>query len=107
MTSSQPSLPSRLAVVTFYWLPAWMLTTWGTTWLATPAFDALAARGVVLDAMMAPGDDLAATLHAVLGPVCERLGYLPTLASLLVTDAPAVARGPLGRRFRDVVEEPA
>ena len=107
MTSSQPSLPSRLAVVTLDWLPAWMLTTWGTTWLATPAFDALAARGVVLDAMMAPGDDLAATLQAVLGPVCERLGDLPTLASLLVTDAPAVARGPLGRRFRDVVEEPA
>ena len=107
MTSSQTSSSGRLAVVTFDWLPAWMLTSWGTTWLATPAFDALAARGVVFDAMMAPGDDLAATLRAVVGPACERLGGLPSLASLLVTDTPAVARGPLGRHFRDVVEEPA
>jgi len=106
MTSISRSPPGRLALVTFDWLPAWMLTTWGTTWLATPAFDALAAKGITFDNVLAAGDDLATTLNAVVGPASE-VAERRQVASLLVTDADDVARGPLGRRFRDVLVEPA
>ncbi len=108
MTSSPSVSPAgRLAVVTFDWLPAWMLATWGTTWLATPAFDRLAARGVTLDAVMAPGADLETNLNAVIGPASRRLGQLNDWESFLVSDSPAVARSPLAGGFCDVLEEPA
>jgi len=97
----------RLALVTLDWLPAWMLSTWGATWLATPTFDRLAARGVALDAVMAAGDDMQATLQAVVGPACGLLEQQQIPSSLLVTDATAVSRSADFSCFQDVFEEPA
>lgn len=108
MTTSSPHQPlHRFAVVSFDWLPAWMLSTWGATWVATPAFDRLAARGVTLDAVMAPGDDAAATLQAVFGEMCQRRGGEGLAQSVLVTDSESVARGPLAAGFGQVLVEPA
>lgn len=97
----------RLALITFDWLPAWMLSTWGSTWLATPTFDRLAARGLTLDAMMAAGDSLQATLGAVVGPACRALGTPAIPSSILTTDTEPVARSPLAAGFGRVLEEPA
>jgi hypothetical protein len=108
MTTSPFNRPDRrLAVVTFDWLPAWMLSTWGATWLATPAFDRLAARGVVLDAAMASGGDLAATLQSLIGPVCQRREAAGLAESVLVTDSEELARWPLAACFGRVITEPA
>jgi hypothetical protein len=95
----------RLVVVTFDWLPAWLLSTWGTTWIATPAFDRLAARGVVLDGVMATSDNAEETLDAMVGRPHASLDAAGGGPTLLVTDSQSVGRGPLGRRFDSVIEE--
>ena len=107
MTTPPAGACGRLALVTFDWLPAWMLSTWGATWLATPAFDRLAARGVTLDAVMAVSDCGEATLAALVGGGCACLQRGRVASSLLLTDTPAVSREPRYRCFRDVLEEPA
>lgn len=107
MPPSSNAADHRLALITFDWLPAWMLSTWGATWLATPAFDRLAARGVTLDAVMTPGEALEATLEAVVGRACRALGKPGLPASVLVTDTETVARSPLATGFATVLEEPA
>lgn len=56
-----------LLVVAVDRLPAWILPAYGATWVAMPRLTALAARGVVLDRMIATGDDPAATLCDLLG----------------------------------------
>jgi hypothetical protein len=106
-TSSSPRPLHRFAIVSFDWLPAWTLSTWGATWVATPAFDRLAARGVTLDAVMAPGDDAAATLQAVFADMCRRRGREGLAQSVLVTDSESLACGPLAAGFGQVVVEPA
>jgi arylsulfatase A-like enzyme len=56
-----------LLVVTIDRLPAWMLSAYGATWVATPELDRLAARGLVFDRVITPATDPLATLDAVWG----------------------------------------
>ncbi len=49
-----PDSSTGLLVVTIDRLPAWMAAAWGGTWVATPALDTVAARGVVFDRVLAP-----------------------------------------------------
>jgi arylsulfatase A-like enzyme len=76
-----------------------MLAAYGTTWVATPALDSLAARGVVFDRMIAPSIAARDTLHDLLAaapPAGQPLlaaaaagGWRP----VVVTDDAAVAAG--------------
>ena len=50
-------MPGPLLVVTIDRLPAWILPAYGATWVATPALDRLAARGVVFDGLVATSDE--------------------------------------------------
>jgi arylsulfatase A-like enzyme len=56
----------RLLVVTVDRLPAWMLAAYGATWVATPALDSLAARGVVFDRVITPSVAARDTLRDLL-----------------------------------------
>jgi arylsulfatase A-like enzyme len=56
-----------LLVVTIDRLPAWMLSAYGATWVATPELDRLAARGIVFDRVITPVVDPCETLDAVWG----------------------------------------
>ena len=58
--------PAGLLVVTVDRLPAWMLAAYGATWVATPALDSLAARGVVFDRVITPSMAVGDTLHDLL-----------------------------------------
>jgi len=58
--------PQGLLVVTIDRLPAWMLAAYGGTWVATPALDGLAARGVVFDRVITPSIAARDTLHELL-----------------------------------------
>ncbi len=49
-------IPGGLLVVTLDRLPAWILPAFGCTWVGTPALDALAARGLLLDRVIARSD---------------------------------------------------
>jgi arylsulfatase A-like enzyme len=51
------SAPAGILVVTVDRLPAWILPAYGATWVAMPGLDALAGRGLVLDRLIACGDD--------------------------------------------------
>jgi arylsulfatase A-like enzyme len=100
-------LPAGLLVVTIDRLPAWMLAAYGATWVATPALDSLAARGVVFDRVITPSVAARDTLHDLLTaeaaadqplgqPLCQPLltaaaasGWRP----VVVTDDAAVAAG--------------
>ena len=48
--------PDGLIVITLDRLPGWMLSATGCTWVAMPALDALAARGLVFDRLIADTD---------------------------------------------------
>ena len=74
----------RILVVTLDRLPAWILPAHGSTWVAMPAVDALAGRGLLFDRVIATGDDDLATLRDL------GLGDLGADA-IVVTDAPHVA----------------
>jgi len=54
-------------VVTIDRLPAWILPAYGSTWLATPALDRLASRGVVLDQLLGTHTRAAANIAALAG----------------------------------------
>lgn len=75
---------TRILVVTLDRLPAWILPAYGSTWVAMPALDALAGRGLLFDRVIATGADDLATLRDLglsgLGP-----------EAVVVTDAPQVA----------------
>ena len=58
--------PAGLLVVTIDRLPAWMLAAYGATWVATPALDSLAARGVVFDRVITPSIAARDMLHDLL-----------------------------------------
>jgi hypothetical protein len=94
-----------LLVVTVDRLPAWMLSTWGATWVSTPAFDGLAAAGITLDRLIATGVDPRATLADLThdGRVWEaaRARGWP---AVIVTDDLRMPERPQGV---DVVEVPA
>lgn len=57
----------RLVAVTIDRLPAWMLSSYGSTWVSTPAFDRLASGGVVFDRVLAPSVSPEATRDALIG----------------------------------------
>lgn len=61
-------------VVTIDRLPAWILPAYGSTWVATPALDRLAAGGLVLDRVIATTTDPVATLAAIAGGAGGLLG---------------------------------
>lgn len=86
-------------------LPAWILPPYGTTWVAMPALCGLAARGVVLERVVATGDDPRRTLADLLATDARGGGLAAAAAArgwrmALVTDdatlATAEAWGPGG-----------
>jgi len=82
-------MPGPLLVVTIDRLPAWILPAYGATWVATPALDRLAARGVVFDGFVATSDDPAEAVRSLLDWT-RSLAEGPVAA---ITDEPAVADG--------------
>lgn len=84
MTASAASL----LVVTVDRLPAWMLSAYGATWVSTPACDALAARGVVLDRLVATGDVPRPLLEDLVAPLAD---VFATGELTVVTDDNSVA----------------
>jgi len=82
-----------------------MLSTWGATWVSTPAFDGLAAAGVTLDRLIATAVDPRATLadlaqHGRVWEAARARGW----PAVLVTDDPRLPERPHGV---DIVEVPA
>jgi arylsulfatase A-like enzyme len=91
MTPTPDSPPApRLLVVTIDRLPAWMLSAWGATWVATPAIDALAARGLVFDRLVTPAIDPVATLRDLVGPLFDPAANGARRPAAIVTDDPAI-----------------
>ena len=90
--------PAGLLVVTVDRLPAWMLAAYGATWVATPALDSLAARGVVFDRVITPSPAATDTLHHLLAASPDGQTLLAAAAAggwrpVVVTDDAAVAAG--------------
>jgi arylsulfatase A-like enzyme len=82
-------MPGPLLVVTIDRLPAWILSAYGATWVATPALARLAARGVVFDGFVATSDEPAEAVRSLLA--WTRALAPATLA--VVTDDAALADG--------------
>lgn len=61
-SSSVSPRAGGLLVVSIDRLPAWMLSSWGATWVSTPTFDRLAADGVAFDRLIATSTDPRLTL---------------------------------------------
>lgn len=86
-----------LLVVTVDGLPAWMLPAYGATWVAMPAVDSLAARGVVFDRVITPSTDPRQTLRDLAGsatgdgPSLVRAAAARGWKPALVTDDPETA----------------
>ena len=95
------SRPPPAILVTIDRLPAWMLPAYGCSWVAMPALDGLAGRGVVFDRMIATGDDVRDTLaQLVAGPLAA--ARAAGQGTSLVTDDAAVAAGSLAAAAADV-----
>ena len=84
--TDRPEPPAGMLVVTIDRLPAWILPAFGCTWAAMPTVDALAGRGLVLDRLVAVGDDPLDTLASLAGRPPEAHAGWPLLAA-------AAARG--------------
>ena len=81
MTTPEPN-PSPLLLVTVDRLPAGLLPALGCSWVAMPALNELASRGVVLDRLIATTDDSAQVLAALAGADEEHsTGPWPLLAA--------------------------
>jgi hypothetical protein len=103
MTSSSSAAPvgscfaGGLVVVTADRLPAWMLSSYGATWVSTPTFDALAAAGITLDRLVATALDPRRTLADL-----TAAGWLWAAAAaagwpaVIVTDDPRLPERPAG-----------
>jgi hypothetical protein len=97
--ASSADLPAGLLVVTIDRLPAWMLAAYGATWVATPALDSLAARGIVFDRVLTPSTRPQDTLRALFAAdLPEGRPLLAAAAAggwrpAVVTDDPEVAAG--------------
>lgn len=94
-----------LLIVTVDRLPAWMLSSYGATWVSTPTFDRLAAAGITVDRLVATGVDPRATLadlaaHGRLWAAAREAGW----PAALVTDDPLLPERPAGL---DIVTVPA
>ncbi|MFM8414589.1 MAG: hypothetical protein ACKOCX_07685 [Planctomycetota bacterium] len=108
--TDRPAPPGGMLLVTVDRLPAWMLPAYGCTWLAMPALTDLAGRGLLLDRVIAGGDDPLETLAALAGG-----GHWPLLAAAVAAGwSPAVvtddehlaARLPTGITVRHVPGTP-
>jgi hypothetical protein len=98
--------PGGILVVTIDRLPGWMLSAFGCSWVATPALDALAGRGLCCDRLLATTSDPHATLGAFAGrgsassPASSPAWPLFDAAAIagwpaaLVTDDPLLAATP-------------
>jgi len=94
-----------LLLVTVDRLPAWMLSSYGATWVSTPTCDRLAAAGITVDRLVATGVDPRATLadlaaHGRLWAAAREAGW----PAALVTDDPLLPERPAGV---DIVTVPA
>ena len=95
--ASSADQPTGLLVVTIDRLPAWMLAAYGATWVATPALDSLAARGIVFDRVLTPSTRPQDTLNDLIAAdLPEGLSLLAAAAAggwrpAVVTDDPQVA----------------
>jgi hypothetical protein len=90
MTASSAP-PAGLLIVSVDRLPAWILPAFGCTWASTPCLDGLAGRGLVLDRIIAGGDDPCATLAALAGRGPEDPAAWPLLEAALTRGwSPAV-----------------
>jgi hypothetical protein len=97
-----------LLVVTIDRLPAWILPTYGATWVAAPAIDALAAAGVTFDRAIVTDAEPRRVVFDLAGG--EGVSSLFAAArargwrAALVTDDPAVA--PAAEGIHRIVVEP-
>jgi len=96
MTTQTPPA-SGLLVVAVDRLPAWIVPAYGATWVAMPALDALAARGMVFDRVITTTDDAGATLRDLLGAdgaeVVRAAAARGWPAALVTDDATATVAG--------------
>ncbi len=99
-------MPGMLLVVTIDRLPAWILPAYGAAWVSMPALDALAARGVVFDGMLATGTDHRATVADLLGGESHAAlaAWADAAGAVLVTDDASVAAA--GRGVRSIIVPP-
>lgn len=96
--SASSARPAGLLVVSIDRLPAWMLAAYGATWVATPALDGLAARGVVFDRVITPSTMARDTLDHLLAASPDGQTVLAAAAAggwrpVVVTDDASVAAG--------------
>jgi hypothetical protein len=113
MQPAEPALPDAtsaggLLIVTVDRLPAWMLSSYGATWVSTPACDRLAAAGITLDRLIATSVDPRTTLadltaHGRLWSAAAAAGW----PAVLVTDDPALPERPTGVEIVEVRAAPA
>ncbi|MFY8220818.1 MAG: hypothetical protein ACOVJ6_02785 [Pirellulales bacterium] len=113
MQPAEPALPDAssaggLLIVTVDRLPAWMLSSYGATWVSTPACDQLAAAGITLDRLIATSVDPRTTLadltaHGRLWSAAAAAGW----PAVLVTDDPALPERPTGVEIVEVRAAPA
>lgn len=113
MQPAEPALPDAtsvggLLIVTVDRLPAWMLSSYGATWVSTPACDRLAAAGITLDRLIATSVDPRTTLadltaHGRLWSAAAAAGW----PAVLVTDDPALPERPTGVEVVEVHAAPA
>ena len=113
MQPAEPALPDAssaggLLIVTVDRLPAWMLSSYGATWVSTPACDRLAAAGITLDRLIATSVDPRTTLadltaHGRLWNAAAAAGW----PAVLVTDDPALPGRPTGVEIVEVHAAPA
>ena len=103
--TDRPVPPAGLLIVTVDRLPAWILPAFGCTWASTPNLDGLAGRGLVLDRVIAAGDDPHATLGALAGrgpedhaawPLLESAAALGWSPAVVTDDESLAARLPAG-----------
>jgi len=99
-TSTSPEAepaPRGLLVLTIDRLPAWMLPAWGATWVSMSNLDAVAARGLLFDRLLAESLDPRATLAALTadGGLWREAAAAGWSAAIVTDDAllPEVAMG--------------
>jgi len=92
---SLPASPCPPAIlVTIDRLPAWMLPAYGCSWVAMPALDGIAGRGLVFDRVIAGGDDVRETLGQIAGQALAAARAAGQRVAL-VTDDADIAAGPV------------
>ncbi len=92
-TADSSQAPSTILVITIDRLPAWILPAWGATWVAAPATDAIAARGIVLDRLLTPSVDPHTTVCQLLGQGGDSLlarAVEATWRVAVISDQPAI-----------------